>query len=398
MSPSLYPGAMQPIAATLDNLGMLPQRLEVVDTGDQRTVFLNGYAAARYPCDDKVAERVLLTQLAAVVPLPDRQIAAAFQIHPVTLSRFRALARSGGAAALVPVKSGPKGPSKMTSKIEACCRALRQQGLSFRAIARRVSNTRVRISHVSVAALFQQTASAHLPQTLPLLQDTPPVQIPLPPPGAAAAVLSAESQPADVEPPAVEMTGPAAGEVQHSRYAGAMILYAALARLGVWEVLAKLGANAGPSRCFGWAQTVASVIFCFALRFRSVEDWKNGRRRDLGGLIGEASAPSVLTMRTKIKAVAESLDPVGFSRDMLQRYLALERIRRRKDGTANAGLRPKVIRTCTCMTPKVECCSSFRSRSTTRWPARFPAPWPRSVACMATNPSRWCLTGADIAE
>ena len=315
---------MQPIAATLDNLGMLPQRLEVVDTGDQRTVFLNGYAAARYPCDDKVAERVLLTQLAAVVPLPDRQIAAAFQIHPVTLSRFRALARSGGAAALVPVKSGPKGPSKMTSKIEACCRALRQQGLSFRAIARRVSNTRVRISHVTVAALFQPTTSAHLPQTLPLLQDTPPVQIPLPPPGAAAAVLSAESQPADVEPPAVEMTGPAAGEVQHSRYAGAMILYAALARLGVWEVLAKLGANAGPSRCFGWAQTVASVIFCFALRFRSVEDWKNGRRRDLGGLIGEASAPSVLTLRTKIKAVAESLDPMAFSREMLQRYLALE--------------------------------------------------------------------------
>jgi hypothetical protein len=103
-----------------------------------------------------------------------------------------------------------------------------------------------------------------------------------------------------------------------------MILYAALARLGVWDILAKLGANAGPSRRFGWAQTVASIVFCFALRFRSVEDWKNGLRRDLGVLIGESSAPSVLTMRTKIKAVAESLDPVAFSRDMLQRYVALE--------------------------------------------------------------------------
>ena len=88
-----------------DSLEVLPQRLEVVDTGDQRTVFLNGYVAARYCCDDKVAERVLLTQLAEVLPLPDLQIAAAFQIHPVTLSRFRATARTGGTAALVPSKS-----------------------------------------------------------------------------------------------------------------------------------------------------------------------------------------------------------------------------------------------------------------------------------------------------
>ena len=86
---------MQP-ATTLENLGVLPQRLEVVDAGDQRTVFLNGHAAARYYCEDKVAERVLLTQLAEGIPLPDRQIAAAFQTHPVALS---AVARWLAAAA-----------------------------------------------------------------------------------------------------------------------------------------------------------------------------------------------------------------------------------------------------------------------------------------------------------
>ena len=130
-----------------------------MDAGDQRTVFLNGHAAARYDCDDKVAERVWITQLAEVVPVPDRQIALTFQIHPVTLSPFRALVRSGGTAALVPSKTGPKGPSKMTPKIEACCRGLRQQGLSFRAIARRVSTGRVRISHVTVAGLFQEPSA-----------------------------------------------------------------------------------------------------------------------------------------------------------------------------------------------------------------------------------------------
>jgi hypothetical protein len=311
---------MQLATASLDNLDPLPQRLEVVDAGDQRSVFLNGYLAARYCCDDKVTERVLLTQLADVIPLPDRQIAAAFQIHPVTLSRFRAMARNAGSAALVPSQPGPKGPSKMTPKIEAYCRSLRQQGLSFRAIARQVSNNRWRVSHVTVAALFKQTPTPPPPESgsLSLPPDTPPQ------PPAEVAARSAECPRGDLGPAATEAAELTVSESRHSRYAGVMILYAALARLGVWDALTKLGANAGPSRRFGWAQTVASIVFCFALRFRSVEDWKNGLRRDLGILIGEASAPSVLTMRSKIKAVAESLDPAAFSRDMLHRYLAIE--------------------------------------------------------------------------
>src|SRR5918994_973249 len=205
---------MQPATGTLENLGVLPQRVEVVDAGDQRTVFLNGHAAARYRCDDKMAERVLLTQLAEVVPLPDRQIAAAFQIHPVTLSRFLAMARSGGAAALVPSKSGPKGPSKMTPKIEACCRALRQQSLSYRAIAQRVSQRGVRISHVTVAALFQEPSVAPAPETLPLSQDAAAPQAPLPPATAKEESPCCEESPRTDSDPPTHRTELAAGESQ----------------------------------------------------------------------------------------------------------------------------------------------------------------------------------------
>ena len=318
---------MQAPAAVLDNLGSLTQRLEVMDAGDRRTVFLNGYPAARYACDDKAAERVLITQLAEVLPLPDRQIAATFQIHPVTLSRFRSLARSGGAAALVPRKSGPKGPRKMTPKIEARCRALRAQGLMLRAIAKKVSTGSQRISHVTVAALFHDTSTqpqqgALLPPQATTQQETPLQQQQEAPVGAQP--LPQESPVAGQDEPVAEIVEVAAGEGRHTRYAGAMMLYAALGRLGLWDVFSGLGANAGPSRRFGWAQTVASIVFCFALRFRSVEDWKNGLRRDLGVLIGEPAAPSVLSVRTKVKALAESVDPAAFSREMFQRYLALE--------------------------------------------------------------------------
>jgi len=282
-------------------IGPLTPRLEVVAVDDQRSVFLNGHLVARYPCDDKGTERVLVTQLAEVLALPDSQIAAAFGFHAVTLSRLRSQARHGGAAALMPRQTGPQGPSKMTPQLQARCRALRAQGLSSRAIAERVSRPGRTISHVSVAALFQdQPAQAQQP-ALPLETATPP-------------------QPED--PPTMAAVG--LGESRLTRYAGALLLFAALGRLDVWGVFQRLGAATGPGRQFGWRQTVAAIIFCFALRFRSLEDWKNGRRQDLGVLIGQPQAPSVLSLRSKVKALAESVDPLSFSREMLRRYLALE--------------------------------------------------------------------------
>jgi len=189
----------------------LTPRLEVVAVDDQRSVFLNGHLVARYPCDDKGTERVLVTQLAEVLALPDSQIAAAFGFHAVTLSRLRSQARHGGAAALMPRQTGPQGPSKMTPQLQARCRALRAQGLSSRAIAERVSRPGRTISHVSVAALFQdQPAQAQQP-ALPLETATPP-------------------QPED--PPTMAAVG--LGESRLTRYAGALLLFAALGRLDVW--------------------------------------------------------------------------------------------------------------------------------------------------------------------
>jgi len=282
-------------------IGPLTPRREVVPVDDQRSVFLNGHLVARYPCHDKGTERVLVTQLAEVLALPDSQIAAAFGFHAVTLSRLRSQARQGGAAALMPRQTGPQGPSKMTPQLEARCRALRAQGLSLRAIAASVSRRGRTISHVRVAALFAD-------------EPTPPPQPALP--------LETEVPPEPDDPST--LAGAAWGEGRFTRYAGALLLYAALGRLDLWGVFQRLGAAPGPSRQFGWRQTVATIVFCFALRFRSLEDWKNGRRQDLGVLIGQTHAPSVLSLRTKVKALAESVDPMSFAREMLGRYLALE--------------------------------------------------------------------------
>jgi hypothetical protein len=286
------------ISAQLELCGPFPSRLEVLDLDDQRAVLVNGHLIARYGCADRGTERVVVTQLAEVLSLEDQQIAAVFGLHPVTLSRLRSQAREGGAAALMPRKTGPQGPSKMTPQLAGRCRQLRQQGLSYRAIAQQVSRRGRQISYGSVAALFQGEAAAS--------QAALPLEI------APAAEESALS-------PAIELEGS-----QATRYAGAFLLYAALGRLDVWGVLRQWGAAVGRVRHCGWTQLVATIIFCFALRFRSLEDSKNARRRDLGVLIGAAQVPPVAGLRRKVQALVESVDPVALSRELFHRYLQLE--------------------------------------------------------------------------
>lgn len=280
-------------------------RLEVIEVEDHRVVFVNGHMIGRYACDDKGIERVVVTQLAEVLDLPDHVIASGFHMHPVTLSRFRGQLRSGGSAALIPRKTGPKGPSKMTSRLEARCRKLHASGLSSRAIAARVSHGKTKVSHVTVAALFKgEPTQKRLPAAQPAALNG----------DAAAACEPEQASTAVAVLPAPRQT----------RYAGALMLYASLARLDLWNIFRKLGAHTGPARQFGLTETLALIIFCFALRFRSIEDFKNGRRGDLGVLIGKQQGPTVLSLRSKIKALAESIDPVVVSQELFRRYLDLE--------------------------------------------------------------------------
>lgn len=289
------------------SLSPAPSRLEVVDAQDQRSIFVNGHLVARYACNEKGTERVLATQLAEVLPISDGEIASAFGMHPVSLSRFRGQARDGGAMALMPRKTGPKGPRKMTPALQARCRKLREEGLSTRAIAERVSRGVRSISHFSVAALLKADRSelkqASLPIDLAPAAPGMPTQEPVQPTATITETFA---------------------QARQTRYAGALMLYATLARLDLWNVFRQLGADAGPARHYGWSQTLATIVFCFALRFRSIEDFKNARRQDLGALIGEETGPTVLSLRGKIKALAESVDPVAVSRELFRRYLAIE--------------------------------------------------------------------------
>jgi transposase/uncharacterized coiled-coil protein SlyX len=276
--------------------------LEVIDVEDYRVVSLNGHRIGQYRLDDRIAERVLMTQLAEVSPIKDRQIASTFGIHPVSLSRYRAMARSGGSSALLPLTPGPRNPSKLTPELRArIIRLHEKEGLSSRAIAARLSRGKRSIGYRTVGNAVREYREE--PRQTALKLETPP---------------TGEKTEREVH---VERTRP---ESQASRYAGAMLMYAALQWLGLWEVLKGVGARVGAWRRFDAFQTVAMVVMCFALRFHSIEDLKNGRRKDLGAIIGTAEGPSVQTLRHKLMELSESLDPKDVSRELFRRYLKLE--------------------------------------------------------------------------
>jgi transposase len=276
-------------------------RLEVLEVGDHRVVMLNGHRTAQYRRDDQGTERIVMTQLAEVNALKDRDIAATFSIHPVSLSRFRGLARSGGAASLMPLKPGPKKPSKLTAEMRArILRLKEEERLSCRAIAKRLSRGKRKISHVSVAEVLRKGAEEAGAKPLPLKPKQESVR------------NEERSESLQV------------GQSRTSVYAGALMLFAALVRLDLWGALRGLGAQVGAARRFGLLKSVAAIVFTFALRFRSIEDLKNAQRRDFGVLLGECEGPGVQTLRLKLARLSESLEPVALSREMMRRYLAVE--------------------------------------------------------------------------
>lgn len=93
------------------------------------------------------------------------EVAAAFGVTTVTLWRWTQSFAKQGVAGLVRVRSGPKGPSKLTGQLKARIVELDAQGLSLRAI---VARTEVSTATVRVA-LGRVTTGARKPDTAGLL-------------------------------------------------------------------------------------------------------------------------------------------------------------------------------------------------------------------------------------
>jgi hypothetical protein len=237
-----------------------------------------------------------MVQLAEAGRIPGHEIARCFGVTPVYVSQLRGRYRRAGSAELTARRRGPKGPSKVTPSVAGQVCALRAQGLSYHAIAH---------------ALAETTALSHQTVRRILLQGARKEQLTLP---------AADPGVAD---PAVAPSAPIEITAGETRYAGAMLLHVALSHLGLWAVFQHLDASVGRAT-LNVRQVVGIVAVGFALRLRSIEGFKTALRRDFGRLLGLRGAPSVQTLRTHVRALAERVDPAVVMRKLAEAWLQLE--------------------------------------------------------------------------
>ena len=296
-----------------------PYRLGRV-SADGETVILRGpYVVGRYE-DDDVALRNLV-----VVSLRDaghsgQEVAECFGLSVEYVSRLRARAKREGSAGLARRLGRPR---KLSEARIAQARAWLAEGVTTAEIARRVGvhpGTIWRL--LGPAGPIGEAADQ---SQLELADDSSPA----PEGGAdsaetemAAADVEVADGPVEASAGSVRSAGLARieeGEA-HSRYAGAMLLYPFLERLGVAGVLA--GLPAGAARRYDTAGLMLSSVFGFALGISSLEGAKHLRVADAGALIGLESFPHLRSLRPRLALLADSCDPLAIQRSFATAMLA----------------------------------------------------------------------------
>ena len=281
----------------------VPPRLDVRQAGEHQVVHVGSTPIAAYPIADVTARRHVIVQLAEAGAVRGVGLAAAFDVTPIYVSRLRTQYREQGSAGLQAGRRGPHGPMKVTPAIEARVRRLAGEGLSTRAIASRLEASGKKISYQTVRRILQRDQVEQ--EILPTIEE-PKVEE-----SAAAVSGLGEAERAGGLPEGV------------TRYAGAMLLHVALEQLGLWRVLAQVGARLDRSRMAA-AQVVGMIALGFALRLRSIERFKTAFRRDFGLLLGLPRVPSVQTLRRQVGELAEGVEPEAVMRQLLEAVVALE--------------------------------------------------------------------------
>ena len=205
-----------------------------------------------------------MVQLAEAGRLKAVQIADCFGVTPVYLSQLRGRYRQQGSVALRSKRRGPKGPMKVTPRLEIRVRKLREKGKTYKAIAAEVSGQQ-EISYQTVRRILQKD---EVQQSLLKTEVT-------------EEYLAPPSEPVD-RAPVVKIS-----KEGESQYAGAMLLHVALGEIGLWSVFEKVGALVGQTK-LGVKQVVGTIALGFALQLRSIEGFKTALRGDFGMLLGLA--------------------------------------------------------------------------------------------------------------
>jgi len=303
-----------------------PAVLRLLVSDGQCLVTVGQTLVYRYDADDLGMRNL------AIVALTDAKqsvnsVAAVFGLTATYVSILRSRARAQGSAGLVrPMGRPPKLSARQVTQAREWAAAGRtQQSIADQfGVARSViSELLARTGPLPVQPSLTPAATPEATEVLePVLPEAEPEAEP---PAESGAEPEAGS---GVEPEAgsgVEPAGPAEGLAgafagsarvgtgsHPSRYAGAMLLYPYLHRVGAEVIFASL--TGGPARRYDDLAVLSSATLGFALGIDTVEGSKHLRRADAGAAVGLTMVPELKTLRARLGALAGGCDPLGLQR------------------------------------------------------------------------------------
>lgn len=251
-----------------------------IDTDDRRNVFVNYAPFMAFATADDASNRVCMGTLVAGGVASVREVADAFDVSHGLVHKLASRLREEGLDGVYAERRGPRGPSKMSREMCRAAARLLREGKSTRAVAGELGERfGIEVSHNTIAILARKKGLPR-PETLKA-----PVQEPLPT-GSANLVIV----PADLD--GVE-----------TNYGGAFLYFGALAQLdvaGLWRKTFAWGQKLG----YMLSEVVLALVFLIILRYPTVESTKKAMRRHLAPLLGLDCAPSIPTLRRKIRYLA----------------------------------------------------------------------------------------------
>ncbi|MGH7535387.1 MAG: putative transposase, partial [Gemmatimonadales bacterium] len=298
-----------------------PKDLHRTEAGGRVVIAVGTTALFDYAADDSELRNLVAVTLPSL-GFTARRVAEVLGITEEYVSMLRARVRRDGSAALTRRRGRP--PALGAADVAQAAR-WRSAGVIDAEIGRRLG-----VHATTVARALPHTAEAGAPG------NAQPVQGALVPPSSTAEQDGAPVEAAPVEPgPAVETspatspaTSPLTGSARitagaaHSRYAGAMLLYPYLHRVGAEAIFATLAG--GPARRYDDMAVLCTATLGFALGIDTVEGAKHLRRGEAGVAVGLAMTPELATLRGRLGVLADHGDPLALQRAFATGMLAAD--------------------------------------------------------------------------
>jgi len=320
----------------------------------QVRILLHGRPVLGYSESNPVARDFVISTLLDA-GLQGKSVAKLCAMSAAHVTGVRQRVAAGGVEALA-VRGRPGRAKKLTARKLTKLRKLHAQGLSLSAIGRELG-----VHHSTVARTLDDLGIARVAppesESLPLVggaakNETVPAPVeadasePTTPTEANAAAVSREDVSVSVATDASESTTLTAGDAskvvdtaassesdaelqpgaelppgpsEHpSRYAGTVLLAAAMAKLGVPEALEAANARRRDAAIYDARQIVVALACAWVAGFESLESMHERDARGLGVVLGLERSPSVRTAHRAIGDMVERFDPIALGTGLMR--------------------------------------------------------------------------------